>query len=350
MRVKKINPKLFIGLWVLFMFLLFFTMMTNVGEGEVPGWEFNISRNLNDYIHREKKTATIMPKDFCDNPSFLVIICISSPTGFEARRVIRSSWGMDRTVMGHNVSLYFLIGQTTDLEIQKRITAESLEFEDIVQENCYDSYNNLTIKSAMMLKLFTQRCQSTAKYLLKIDDDSYLNVPKLVDDLLTRNRTQNLLMGNAICGSKPIRNYGDKWYAGPKYLFPDEDYPNYLSGSGYCMSKDVATKLLDAAMTTPVFHLEDVYLTGMCATKIGQELTHNGRFTFHYIKPDYCLFKDLIVAHYQSPENIRKIYEALKNPEIQKQCQREENVFMVHKWLMDHVFTVSKPKRRKSCP
>lgn len=51
-------------------------------------------------------------------------------------------------------------------------------------------------------------------------------------------------------------------YAGPKYLFPDEDYPNYLSGSGYCMSKDVATKLLDAAMTTPVFHLEDVYLTG----------------------------------------------------------------------------------------
>lgn len=93
-----------------------------------------------------------------------------------------------------------------------------------------------------------------------------------------------------------------------------------------------------------------IILVGMCATKIGQELTHNGRFTFHYIKPDYCLFKDLIVAHYQSPENIRKIYEAFKNPEIQKLCQREENVFMVHKWLMDHVFTVSKAKRRKSCP
>lgn len=94
------------------------TLFNLIFLGEVPGWEFNISRNLNDYIHREKKTATIMPKDFCDNPSFLVIICISSPTGFEARRVIRSSWGQDRTVMGHNVSLYFLIGQTTDLELQ----------------------------------------------------------------------------------------------------------------------------------------------------------------------------------------------------------------------------------------
>lgn len=35
-----------------------------------------------------------------------------------------------------------------------------------------------------------------------------------------------------------------------------------MSGTSYCMSADVAEKLLNAALATPIFHLEDVYLTG----------------------------------------------------------------------------------------
>lgn len=39
-------------------------------------------------------------------------------------------------------------------------------------------------------------------------------------------------------------------------------YPNYLSGTGYVMSADVAEKLFQIALHTPLLHLEDVYLTG----------------------------------------------------------------------------------------
>lgn len=52
------------------------------------------------------------------------------------------------------------------------------------------------------------------------------------------------------------------------YMFSGNTYPIYLSGTGYVMSMDVATKLYNASLTTPVFHLEDVYLTGMCETRI----------------------------------------------------------------------------------
>lgn len=48
----------------------------------------------------------------------------------------------------------------------------------------------------------------------------------------------------------------------PNYMYPGRIYPNYLSGTGYLMSTDVVPKLYNAALETPIFHLEDVYITG----------------------------------------------------------------------------------------
>lgn len=61
------------------------------------------------------------------------------------------------------------------------------------------------------------------------------------------------------------------------YMYSGNTYPNYLSGTGYVMSMDVAMKLYNASLTTPVFHLEDVYLTGecICVTRIMHALKLN---------------------------------------------------------------------------
>lgn len=45
-------------------------------------------------------------------------------------------------------------------------------------------------------------------------------------------------------------------------MYEDKVYPNYLSGSGYVMSIDAVAKLYNATLSAPLFHLEDVYLTG----------------------------------------------------------------------------------------
>ena len=85
-----------------------------------------------------------------------------------------------------------------------------------------DSYANLTVKSIMLLKWFTQVCDNGIKsqppqYVLKTDDDMYINLEKLYD-IVQNNKKPNLLMGSLICNAIPR--------AGP--LYTAWYVPNYM--------------------------------------------------------------------------------------------------------------------------
>lgn len=45
-------------------------------------------------------------------------------------------------------------------------------------------------------------------------------------------------------------------------MYDGFEYPDFLSGGAYVMSADVAVELYSTAMTLPIFHLEDVFITG----------------------------------------------------------------------------------------
>lgn len=116
-------------------------------------------------------------------------------------------------------------------------------------------------------------------YVLKTDDDMYINLLTL-STLVARHAAEaeaasargdsnkassrDLLVGSLICGAVPIRDGQNKWYS-PQYMFGEKVYPNYLSGTGYAMSRGAAERLLDASDRAPLFHLEDVYVTGILA-------------------------------------------------------------------------------------
>jgi hypothetical protein len=86
-------------------------------------------------------------------------------------------------------------------------------------------------------------------------------------------------------------------------------YPNYLSGTGYVMSRDVVSRLYQAALKTPLFHLEDVYLTGLCAHAAGIRPRHHPAFTYNKRKLDACLYKDktVITSHRVNSSELRKV-------------------------------------------
>lgn len=84
----------------------------------VVGWEFNTTRNTSQYILKNNLTAVIMPEHVCDQKSLIVIIVCTAPGNFEARNAIRETWGSERYVLGNNVSVYFLIGETANSSIQ----------------------------------------------------------------------------------------------------------------------------------------------------------------------------------------------------------------------------------------
>lgn len=135
--------------------------------------------------------------------------------------------------------------------------------------------------------MFSDSISLAAQFLMKCDDDTFVNIPNLLHVLLGgtvpvynatiqeydqhsiqaklgRNRLnqyKELLLGLRFCNSKPIANISSKWYT-PMYMYSGNIYPAYLSGTGYIMSMDVVEKLYKTSLSTPLFHLEDVYLTG----------------------------------------------------------------------------------------
>ncbi|XP_073974842.1 beta-1,3-galactosyltransferase 1-like isoform X2 [Rhodnius prolixus] len=234
---------------------------------QVVGWELNVTRETRAYVVPENETALISGKEICQDSflNILIVVC-SAPENGAQRLAIRETWASQNI---SSVKVAFLLGWPTNVTLQSTIEEESNEFKDIIQENFIDSYNNLTVKSVMMLKWFLHQCPSP-RYLMKTDDDMFVNVANLSALLSKANST--VLIGSLICRAKPILDIRNKWYV-PKYIYKKSFYPNYLSGTGYVMSREVAAKLYDVALSTPIIHLEDVYITGrykpvVCITQV----------------------------------------------------------------------------------
>lgn len=79
---------------------------------------------------------------------------------------------------------------------QSNLTNESQNYGDILQESFLDSYANLTLKSVMLLKWFTRECDKVP-YVLKTDDDMYINLKQLFQ-LTVANKKPNLLVSSSM--------------------------------------------------------------------------------------------------------------------------------------------------------
>lgn len=67
----------------------------------------------------------------------------------------------ERKIPSHfEIKIVFLIGQIEDDQIQKQIDEEDYIYNDLIQERFLDSYDNLTLKSVMMLKWVKNNCIS----------------------------------------------------------------------------------------------------------------------------------------------------------------------------------------------
>ncbi|XP_014480262.1 PREDICTED: beta-1,3-galactosyltransferase 1-like isoform X1 [Dinoponera quadriceps] len=283
---------------------------------QLHGWSYNTSRDLCVYIHPENTTSIISPT-ICLPPPYLLIIICSAVANHEARVAIRNTWA-NKYNLDHSynsaVKIAFLLGQTDNDTLNNLIVEESSQYNDIVQERFFDTYNNLTLKSVMMLKWVTSNCDQ-AKYLMKTDDDMFVNIPLLLQTLRKLPQTTETLLGSLICNARPILDPKNKWYT-PKYMYPEKTYPNYLSGTGYVMSTSVASKLYQAALVTPLLHLEDVYITGLCAKRAKIRPVNHPGFSYIPRKIDPCVLKNAITTHKVNASNMYVIWVKLNDTSV----------------------------------
>lgn len=332
---------------------LFFQMAGMMPKRPGPpsfAWAPNVSRNISAYVRPTVTTALMQPENFCQDDPFLVFVVPSAINNTKQRDTIRRTWGQwagcgpsppssidegadsqgttkKKSVLAKMMvappktsKLVFLLGKSKgDQPISETLQEESFKYGDLIIEDFIDSYTNLTLKTVFMLKWVHRNCP-TVKFVMKVDDDIFVNVVNLQKTLLNQTITKTpLLMGSLICGAKPIHDQWSKWYT-PQYMFREGKYPNYLSGTGYVYSGDLVERLFKAALAAPYFHLEDVFLTGLCARSIGVRPVDNVGFSYHPRAVSPCLFKEVIMGHGVGPSTMVKLWNMLNEPATVAKC------------------------------
>uniref|UniRef100_H3AI57 Hexosyltransferase n=2 Tax=Latimeria chalumnae TaxID=7897 RepID=H3AI57_LATCH len=227
---------------------------------------------------------------------FLLTFVVSKPNSFKRREVIRKTWASMREVGGCPLVILFALGQANSSEVQQEIGQESARHRDLVQGNFHDSYQNLTLKTLMILHWKDAFC-AEAKFLLKVDHDVFLNFHSLTEHLASLGEDRSgLYLGRIHWHVAPIRDPTSKYYIS-EFAYPLEVFPNYCSGTAYVLSQDVARRIYLASFQTPFFVLEDVYV-GMCAKKIGVSPTHTSMMSggprFYFNR---CCYKAIFASH-----------------------------------------------------
>ncbi|BFF90747.1 beta-1-3-galactosyltransferase 1-like [Drosophila madeirensis] len=328
-------------------------------------WKINTSLNLRDYIWPLEDTALIVPRGFCGQKTLLLIVVLSSVNGSAQRQLIRETWGnttdfnypVFAKLHGHlkgsylpplksrlrhyadylsgegetltaSVQLVFMLGSSkSDLppDESKQLQQEAHRYNDIIQESFIDTYNNLTLKSVLALKHVSKSCSNSTAFFFKCDDDTFVNVPNLLHFILggtvplyndtikytsswqsRLGGTTEVMRGYKFSKSKPIMNTTSKWYM-PHYMYPHSTYPEYLSGGGYLLSIDVVQRLYDAAWSTKMVYLEDLYVTGLCAKRAHLKPLHSSLFYFKY-SMQLCAYKAMITLHKAKGRRLKRVW------------------------------------------
>ncbi|KAL3205526.1 hypothetical protein MRX96_040816 [Rhipicephalus microplus] len=249
----------------------------------------------------------MLPRVAC--PRYLAVVVCSAVDNFEHRAAIRVTWGRDvsadkgtgrvlsrRQTRGDTVTgtqKRAPIGITERPKgqyVQSRLNNESALHKDLIQADFRDTYRNLTVKT---------------------DDDMFVNVEKLMRFLKAygENRTRPFLAGYVAQGRKTVRRAGSKWYM-PLAVYEPDWLPSYIHGSGYVVSRDAVRPLFTEALATSFLYVEDIFLTGVVAQKVGIELTNSRCFIPHSVWHP-CDYRNFISTHEWDLEQLQIAWQSV---------------------------------------
>lgn len=237
----------------------------------------------------------INPTSVCSSDIFLLVYVHSAPAHFKKRMSIRETWGNGRNFQDVVIKVIFLCGIIPTDEghsVQDALLLEADTYGDIVQEDFVDSYRNLTYKGILGLKWVSSHC-SHAQFLLKSDDDIFINIFSLVRhlqqlSLLRKKPVRDLLLCLVWYRMKVMRDPRSKWYLSPTE-FAGDIFPTYCSGSAFIMTPDVASAMFNASFRVQFFWVDDFYVTGLLAREVG--VTHDNFNSVYMLSPSAFLQK-----------------------------------------------------------
>ena len=181
---------------------------------------------------------------------------------------------------------------------------EFAQYNDIIfldMEEAYFGDNSiLPFKTQLFFHVFHTHI-SHFDYVLKLDDDSYVKMDKLRVEMKQHHYDY---WGHKLSGG-PIRNPRNKWHVSEK-MYPGNRYPNWCSGAGYVLSKDLV-RCIDSKLATHTFMPREDVSTGILAKACGSAPHHSDKV--QHVKPYKS--DDFIIRHYvdineiKLPDNVK---------------------------------------------
>jgi hypothetical protein len=146
----------------------------------------------------------------------------------------------------------------------RNIASEHRKHDDILQFDFLDTYDNLTIKTKLALRWANSLCPDS-RYILKTDDDTYLNMPVIMKSL----KTLKLSSIAGYCFTiKPSRNNTSKSHASYA-MYPYTYTPVFCSGQLYVIAREILGLLVATSDNVKFYPSEDTYWTGLVRSVAG---------------------------------------------------------------------------------
>ncbi|KAH9640885.1 hypothetical protein HF086_000790 [Spodoptera exigua] len=224
----------------------------------------------------------------------LLVLVTSAPAHAAARDAVRLTWG--HYAARADVALAFVLGAPPDA-LRPALAAEDALYGDLVVGRSVDSYSNLTLKTLSMLEWADTYCPRAPR-LLKTDDDMFINVPRLLEFAAAPGRANatRTIWGKVVRRSLPKRTTKSKYYLSP-LQFPARVLPDFATGPAYLLTADCVAPLLAAAPAERYVRLEDVFVTGVLAARLGLRRTHAPEFYNKKVAPHPCAVQRGLAIH-----------------------------------------------------
>ncbi|XP_038076328.1 beta-1,3-galactosyltransferase 6-like [Patiria miniata] len=289
-----------------------------------------ITSCVNDTTNRNAKAVPCDPNLSPAQPkasqkelsAFLVVLIMSGPQMVERRYTIRDTWLQNH---GGDILPRFVIGtaglSSSDMET---LESEQKQFHDMLfLPELKDSFSVLTSKLLQMLAWLDHTVDF--QYLLKVDDDTFVRLDPLVQELATKSRVR--LYWGFFDGRAHVHKSGK--YKETDWVLCDRYIP-FAVGGGYVLSSDLVHFVAENAPLLKKYHAEDVSL-GSWLAPIDVRREHDPRFDTEY-KSRGCR-NSYLITHKQSVQNMRGKYLQLQT--IGQMCANEQQIRLSYMYNWD---------------
>ncbi|XP_074042533.1 beta-1,3-galactosyltransferase 1 [Leptinotarsa decemlineata] len=223
----------------------------------------------------------------------LLIAVTSAPSHDSARVAVRETWG--NFALRKDIAIAFLLGATSDQTLNGKIEQEQEIFGDIIRGNFIDTYDNLTLKTISMLEWVNNFC-SKAQFVLKTDDDMFINVSRLLAFIAKHKPERRAIYGRLVSKWEPVRDKHSRYYISPQQYEPSI-FPNFTTGPAYLFPAQMSEELHKASLNYTYVKLEDVFVTGIVANDLKIERVNAPEFLNTQISFEPCVIQKKISIH-----------------------------------------------------